>query len=171
MVAAVFRVLAVVLVVDGDETDVMKWKILLDVVAAVDSVAAQAGKVFDNDAVDFSRLRVGQHTLELLALEMLSRYTVIGIYINDLNIRAEGKVRLHNLPLGIQRIAALSVELHGKPHIKRRFPRPYADAGRGVNNVLSAFPCHLDRLLRHCRQRGVKRQQGKWRGFALGKQL
>lgn len=45
MVAAVFRILAVKLIVDGDKANPMEGKILLNVVAGVDGVPPQAGEV------------------------------------------------------------------------------------------------------------------------------
>jgi hypothetical protein len=58
MVAAVFRILAVKLVVDGDKPHPMEGKILLNIVSGVDGIPAQPGEVLHHNTVDFPGLNI-----------------------------------------------------------------------------------------------------------------
>lgn len=57
-VAYLLRLCRVVVVVDGNKTDAQGRKNLLDISAGINVVTTKTGKVFDNDAVDFSVLTV-----------------------------------------------------------------------------------------------------------------
>ena len=88
MVAAVFRILTVKLIVDGDKAHPMERKILLNVVAGVDGVPAQAGEVLHHDAVDLPSVYIGQHPLKGFPLKGPARNAVVGVDLHDLKVRA-----------------------------------------------------------------------------------
>ena len=88
MIAAVFRILAVKLVVDGDKAHSMEREILLNVVAGVNGVPPQPGKVLHHDTVNFAILSIRQHPLKGFLFKGPPRSTVVGVNLRDLNIRA-----------------------------------------------------------------------------------
>ena len=145
MAAAVFLVFAVKLVVDCNKPNLMQREILFDIVAAVNRVPPQPGKVFDDHAVDSAVLHIVQHPLKGFALKGAPRCAVVGVNRHDFNIRAQGKIGFHDLLLGFQRIAAPAVKFHGQTDIEGRFPDFHPHMG-GLflhNGVFPAFPCHI----------------------------
>ena len=54
----------VVVLVDCDKADISDTEILLDIIAGVDKIAAQAGQVFHDHAVNASCLDFFQHSLK-----------------------------------------------------------------------------------------------------------
>lgn len=101
MRGAVRAVLAVVLVVDGDEPYLVQGKVFLNVIPRVDGVASQPGQVLHDNAVDLAQLDVLQHFLEACPLKGPAGNAVVGVDLRDLNVRAESQVSLLRVHISI----------------------------------------------------------------------
>ncbi len=89
----VLRVGGVEVFVDRNEADAADTEILLNVVAGVDGVSSQTGKVFDNDAVDFPIGHILHHFLKggavkddaaVAIVHLEGHYLYVGVALNEI---------------------------------------------------------------------------------------
>ena len=80
--------LAVHAVVDGNEPHTECGEHTLKIVPHIDVVTAEAGKILDDNAIDFSCLKVGKHSLEGWAVKICAGITVICIMLGNVQFAA-----------------------------------------------------------------------------------
>ena len=73
----IFRVGGVEVFVDRNKADITDAEILLDVIAGVDGVPSQTGKVFDNHAVYMTGLNIREHLLKARTVEVCAGITIV----------------------------------------------------------------------------------------------
>ena len=69
-----------------DEPDTFFLKVVFDVHSHLCVLSTEAGQVFDDDHVDFSRLNVIQHSFEVRPVEVGSAPSVIAVVITNGNV-------------------------------------------------------------------------------------
>lgn len=57
------------LVRDRNKTDIMRIKILLNIIAGINRIASKPGKVFNDHTVDMARFNIREHLLKSGAVE------------------------------------------------------------------------------------------------------
>lgn len=80
--------LAVHGVVDGNEPHTECGEHTLKIIPHIDVVTAEAGKILDDNAIDFSCLKVGKHSLEGWAVKICAGITVICIMLGNVQFAA-----------------------------------------------------------------------------------
>ena len=80
--------LAVHGVVDGNEPHTECREHTLKIVPHIDVVTAEAGKILDDNAIDFSCFKVGKHSLEGWAVKICAGITVICIMLGNVQFAA-----------------------------------------------------------------------------------
>ena len=69
-----------------DEPDALLLKVVFDVHSHLRVLSTEAGQVFDDDHIDFSRLNVIQHSFEVRPVEVGSAPSVIAVVITNGNV-------------------------------------------------------------------------------------
>ena len=69
------------LICDGNKTDVVGIKILLDIVAGINRIAAKSGKVFDNDTVDMPSFYIRKHLLKAYPVKVRTGRAIVDICV------------------------------------------------------------------------------------------
>lgn len=75
-------------VVDGNEPHTECGEHTLKIVPHIDVVTAEAGKILDDNAIDFSCFKVGKHSLEGWAVKICAGITVICIMLGNVQFAA-----------------------------------------------------------------------------------
>ena len=81
----------------------MCGKIPFDIVASVDDIPPQAGKILDNDTVDKARFNIGEHLLEAGPVKIRTRCTVVNVGLNHDDFRVLLQIPGDNQLLGFNR--------------------------------------------------------------------
>ena len=106
------------LVRDRNKTDIMRIKILLNIIAGINRIASKPGKVFDDHTVDMARFNIREHLLKSGAVEICTRQSIVDVCVIDYKIRfVRQKIIQHQL-LVLHGAAPFLVILHGKPDIQ-----------------------------------------------------
>ena len=71
----------------SDKSNPLCGKIPFDIVASVDDIPPQAGKILDNDTVDKARFNIGEHLLEAGPVKIRTRCTVVNVGLNHDDFR------------------------------------------------------------------------------------
>ena len=98
-VAYLLRLCRVVVVVDGNKTDAQGRKNLLDISAGINVVTTKTGKVFDNDAVDFSCFDLFHHSLKVRTVKISTCITIIAELLNQSDLRVSAHIIFNQLSL------------------------------------------------------------------------
>ena len=105
--------------VDRNEADAADAEILLDVIASVDGVSSQTGKVFDNDAVYMTGLNIREHLLKARTVEVCPRRAVVDVGIVHADLRILLQIAGNNHLLGFNGYAVRVGILHRKADVDR----------------------------------------------------
>ena len=138
----IFRVGGVEVFVDRNKADAADAEILLDVIAGVDGVPSQTGKVFDNHAVYMTGLNIREHLLKARTVEVCPGRAVVNVGIVHADLRVLLQIAGNNHLLGFNGYAVRVGILHRKADVDRG-----AASGVGLLNghrsrFFSAFSCH-----------------------------
>ena len=138
----ILRVGGVKVFVDRNKADVADTEILLDVVAGVDGVPSQTGKVFHNDAVDVTGLNIREHLLKARTVKVCPRRAVVDIGIVHADLRVLFQIAGNNHLLGFNGYAVRVGILHRKADVDRG-----AASGVGLlhdyrSRFFPALSCH-----------------------------
>ena len=127
--------------IDGDKANFPDAEILLNIIAGVDGVPAEAGEVFDDHAVDQPFLYVGEHLLESGTVKIRSGRSVVDIGVINTNIRVLFQKSLDDELLRFNGNGVALLVLHGEADIDR------GAAGNGGlrlrDDGFSAFSRHI----------------------------
>ena len=96
----------------GYETDIPGHKVLLDIIAGIYEIAAQAGQVFDDHAVNMPCFDFFQHILKTGPVIVQAGQAVIGKGADNLKFGLVRQIILDDQLLILQGIAAIVVILH-----------------------------------------------------------
>ena len=138
----IFRVGGVEVFVDRNKADVADAEILLNVIAGVNGVSAQTGKVFDNHAVDMTGLNIREHLLKARTVEVCPGRAVVDIGIVYADLRVLLQIAGNNHLLGFNGYAVRVGILHRKADVDRG-----AASGVGLlhgyrSRFFPALSCH-----------------------------
>ena len=106
------------LICDRNKTDIVRVKILFNIIAGINGIAPQPGKVFDDHTVDMARFNVRKHLLESGTVEIRPRQAVVDICVIDYKIRFIRQIIIQYQLLILHGTAAFLVILHRKPDIQ-----------------------------------------------------
>ena len=105
--------------IDRNEADTADAEILLDVIAGVDGVPSQTGKVFDNHAVYMTGLNIREHLLKARTVEVCPGRAVVNIGIVHADLRVLLQIAGNNHLLGFNGYAVRVGILHRKADVDR----------------------------------------------------
>ena len=105
--------------IDRNKADAADAEILLDVVAGVDGVSAQTGKVFDNHAVDMTGFNIREHLLKARTVEVCPGRAVVDVGIIHADLRVLLQIAGNNHLLGFNGYAVRVGILHRKADVDR----------------------------------------------------
>ena len=116
---------AIEVFIDRNEADTADAEILLNVIAGVDGVSPQTGKVFDNHAVYMTGFNIREHLLKARTVEVCPRRAVVDVGIVHADLRVLLQIAGNNHLLGFNGYAVRVGILHRKADVDR-------GAARGV---------------------------------------
>ena len=132
----------VVVLIDRDKADVSDTEILLDIIAGVDGVPSQTGKVFDNHAVCVTGFNIGEHLLEAGTVEVRSRSSVVDVGIVNSDLRVLFQKPGDNQLLCFNGCAAGMRIFYRKTDIDSGAASVIDFRCDNGNRFFSAFSCH-----------------------------
>ena len=106
------------LIRDRNKTDIVRIKILLNIVACINGIAPKPGKVFDDHAVDMARFNIREHLLKSGAVEIRTRQAIVDVCVIDYKIRFVRQEIIQHQLLVLHGTTPFLVILHGKPDIQ-----------------------------------------------------
>ena len=132
----------VVVLIDRDKADVSDTKILLNIIAGVDGVPPQTGKVFNNYAVYMTGFNIGEHLLEAGTVEVRSRSSVVDVGIVNSDLRVLFQKPGDNQLLCFNGCAAGMGIFYRKTDIDSSAASVIDFRCDNGNRFFSAFSCH-----------------------------
>ena len=93
-------------IVDRNKSDLMAWKIPLQIVAHIDVVPSKTGEILHDNTVYPAIFNVGHHSLEGGSVKVGTGISVVGVVAYCLKLRIAGTVVL-NEPLLVENAVAL----------------------------------------------------------------
>ena len=132
----------VVVLIDRDKADVSDTKILLNIIAGVDGVPPQTGKVFDDYAVYMTGFNIGEHLLEAGTVEVRSRSSVVDVGIVNSDLRVLFQKPGDNQLLCFNGCAAGMGIFYRKTDIDSGAASVIDFRCDNGNRFFSAFSCH-----------------------------
>ena len=138
----ILRVGGVEVFVDRNKADAADAEILLDVVAGVNGVPPQTGKVFDNHAVYMTSLNIREHLLKARTVEVCPGRTVVDVSIVHADLRVLLQIAGNNHLLGFNGYAVRVGILHRKADVDRGTASGVGLLHDYRSRFFSALSCH-----------------------------
>ena len=110
----------------GDKTNIQRNEHIFQIVTALIVISGQSGKVFDDYAVNFFCVDVGQKPLKILPVAVGSRPAIVLIVAYHLDFRVLGQIVVQYGVLVLNAVTYVVPVLFGKPFVFSALPNFFA---------------------------------------------
>ena len=110
----------------GDKTNIQRNEHIFQIVTALIVISGQSGKVFDDYAVNFFCVDVGQKPLKILPVAVGSRPAIVLIVAYHLDFRVLGQIVVQYGVFVLNAVTYVVPVLFGKPFVFSSLPHFFA---------------------------------------------